>query len=170
MHLLLFIANKFDFQLIAAVIFHNLWAAVTGEHQSCCTLMCLMMLSVACFRRRWNSPPVTQMHKQNQKNDVFQYFIEDGLKTIPALHKSQNWKRRARSLGRYCFLVFIAWVKFICYLVPRRVRGRSLRLLCNQVKCINLPQACIVLPEQGPRIWRRCTPPMTLPVHSVGKL
>lgn len=67
MHLLLFIANKFDFQLIVAVIFHNLWAAITGEHQSYCTLMCLMMLSVACFRGRWNSPSVTEMLKKRKK-------------------------------------------------------------------------------------------------------
>lgn len=41
------------------------------------------------------------------KDGIFQYSMEDGLKIILALHKSQNWKRRARSLGRYCFLVFI---------------------------------------------------------------
>lgn len=94
MHLLLFIANKFDFQLIVAVIFHNLWAAVTGEHQSCCTLMCLMMWLVSregrthhrslkhiSKTRRWpfavlpggwfkNYPGLAQKSKLEQRNEV----------------------------------------------------------------------------------------------------
>jgi len=71
-----------------------------------CTLMCLMTLNVACFRGRWNSPSVTQTDKQNQK--MMFSSTREWFKNYPGLaQKVKTGKRRARSLGRYCFLVFI---------------------------------------------------------------